>query len=200
MSVAVAAPELVANRDFFEKVSLTIGGEISPARVADVIDGSEEMGLIFHGIKSRAKARRAFSEGIKPLTPEGGKASWWAHGKHLFSHPEQLNGWFGVDSPFFGYAHWKDKAFGVSGMTLAVTSRDGLEEDYIEHGGQGQVVAPIPADVIQFLSVEVVTAGLYVDFGREIGIAKEIRMFELLEEVVERGPIYGTVVQSLARV
>lgn len=184
--------ELTSEQQFLEKVAHTIGGDVTADRIANFLKLVSQKGLLFHGIKSRQSAKLAFKQGILPLTPEGGKVSFWSFGPYIFAHPITLEkGMFGIDSPFFDYAHWNDAQ--TSGFTIAITERDKLSGGYKEGLGQTQITVPINPSLIQFIHIEGENTSLE---PRRFGQAMEQKAFSLMERSVIDGPAFGTVIRG----
>lgn len=96
-----------------------VGGHITPQEVEHTINLSNNKGFLVHGIKSLSALERISSEGVRPLTPEGGFASFWAGGWKMFGN--RLEGdlsMSGFDTPFFHYSHASGSC-----LALAVTQR-----------------------------------------------------------------------------
>ena len=74
-----------------------------PAAVREVIDLSNRVGYMVHGGK-QSSLYSMHENGVLPLTPEGGGASYWNTGSRIFG--VNHNGeFFTRDSTVFNYAH-----------------------------------------------------------------------------------------------
>ncbi len=113
-----------------ESVSQIIG-KISEKDVKEIIDMSLSGKYIFHGIKFHSRMQSVEYEGIKPLTSEGGNASFWSSGHCLFGVVQ--DGRLETrDSPFFDYSSSRQNELGMIHMNLALASYPYLEENGIK--------------------------------------------------------------------
>jgi nucleoside-diphosphate kinase len=87
--------------------------------VEGIIADSNMKGLLYHGVKNRDSIPKIEKQGLKPLTPESGLASFWATGLSLF-YPL-------MDSPFFRYSgEHSPNHPELCELNLAVSSYKGL--------------------------------------------------------------------------
>jgi hypothetical protein len=144
----------------FEEFISGLIGKTDPALVREVIKISNKEQYIFHGIKRNAYFEAVSKEGIKPLTPEGGFASFWTAGYSLFSMRKNVfNPLMTYDTPFFNYAHSTDPAKDKMYMNLAIAKYSELEKQSLtkepfEENGYFALNKPIPRNLIHLIRIE----------------------------------------------
>lgn len=171
--------ELVMSPDFLTKVADLIGGTVRPKDVDNFIRLSEQADLVFHG--SKRPHTTISTEGVLPLTPEGGRVSWWSRGRRLFNHSLTNSRAFGFDSTFFDHSHSSDGSMAV--MTIAVAHQASVNPDSI---GNDCVTTPllVSHDQIHLLRVEIDHGDISDVKPGDMNILAQQYMFRLLERVV----------------
>ncbi|MBS3143910.1 hypothetical protein J4446_03500 [Candidatus Woesearchaeota archaeon] len=109
---------------FSINVANVIGNNVDPFIVKEIISISNNEKYIFHGIKNNKCFYRINIEGIKPLSPEGGKGSYWSSGKRLFGSETSVFSTY--DTTFFHYAHTNESE-NKSLMSLAILKYENSE-------------------------------------------------------------------------
>lgn len=170
---------------FCADVAKTMGGQISPQRIEDVIRLSNQQGCIAHGIKRNSAIEYVLKEGIKPLTPECGNVSFWTSGLRIFSRvvSDPRNNFRYFDTTFFHYAHSRDNSSTEKAMTIAVTNKSALEricipEAKILPNSTVIIDEAIPPEAIHLFVVKQKTDAIQ---------ALQPVMFELLEDALKNG-------------
>ncbi len=170
-------------------IAQTIGGDVTPMRVLNLLEQSHQRGLLFHGIKRNADFLTVQQDGIKPLTPEGGDVSFWATGLKLFSNrTDKLTPLATLDTSFFQYANSSDAAGSdFSFMTLAVSSYDILKRFAsfpFTPDGDVMIHSEVPREAIEIIRIE----GIRTDANSR----NRRLLFCALEEIAKRGLKPGT--------
>lgn len=95
----------------------------SPEKILSLLSRSQQLRVLFHGIKEKSSLIKILQEGISPLSPEHGRVSFWATGSRAFTNTQQLplGPMATYDTPFFHYS-----GNGSGFMTLALTNQSAL--------------------------------------------------------------------------
>lgn len=170
---------------FCADVAKTMGGQISPQRIEDVIRLSNQQGYIAHGIKRNSAIEQVTQEGIKPLTPECGNVSFWTSGLRIFSRvvSDPTNSFRYFDTTFFHHAHSRNNRSTERAMMIAVTNKAALEricalEGRILPNSTVIINETVPPEAIHLLVVK--------QKSDEIQGLQPV-MFELLEDAIRNG-------------
>jgi nucleoside-diphosphate kinase len=112
---------------------------------------SNEKRMLYHGIKTQEGSAGALAEGVKPMSPELGKCSFWAAGKSLFLPLE--------DSVFFNYSGGYNRK-GLMECNIAVTNFDMLRSMCIQapefkDNSQFIFTETIPSEAFALLKVKI---------------------------------------------
>jgi len=108
-------------RDFCRRTAEIIGNPQLEAPVGRVIDFSNELGILVHGVKDYKRLPLIEENGVLPLTPEG-SASYWASGCAIFGGNIDLESpMTRFDTPFFNYGFSKDRDTLERHMILVLT-------------------------------------------------------------------------------
>lgn len=176
------------------EVTKTIGADISPDKVAGVIELSNRGGHIFHGIKRYKYFLDVIESGILPKTPEGGMVSCWCVGSRIFWSELTLSNKLNTyDTAFFHYGHCAREDSSLLHMAIALTNRQVLSQIgqvRVEKNSLVTVKFPVPRSLICLLHVD-----LKIDSGernsaftpRQHGQVLENEMFNLIEECLVGG-------------
>ena len=187
----------------FAKLISELIGHIDPAIIADVINISNEQTYIVHGIKSDKNYKSISEEGIKPLTPEGGYASFWTSGRYIFGNSPFKN-LITIDTSFFDYAGREDSNIPYSYMNLAVAKHNDLDsilnltenpKDHFSHDGYLTIHKHIPGNLIHLIRIEVECNNPNIT-RYEYARIKERLMLKEMHRIFQDGYIPG----SLTRV
>src|SRR3990167_7400561 len=92
---------------YFEEVSKTIGGDVTPERVRNVINLLKKGGYIVQGVKSEKALESIREQGVLMLSPEAGWESVWYSGTGIFGNLTLSSNLQTLDSPFFNYSSAK---------------------------------------------------------------------------------------------
>lgn len=157
--------------DIYGKVAESLGKGISAERVLELARATTAGEHIVHGVKYAEAVDKIASDGIKPLTPEGGWVSYWTSGLRMFTATDNPNSsLFGYDSSIFQYTN----------KAIILTNRDLLSKCGISFSRwDGQAVTidkAIPRRAVALL-------GIKPGLGKNIPRAA----FELLEKVIRGG-------------
>ncbi len=167
---------------FCEDVAKTIGGQISPQRIAAVIELSNQRSCIAHGIKRSYAIGMVAKEGVKPLTPEGGQVSFWTSGSRIFRSSLGNTPLGYYDTTFFQYAHSRDDRSQERTMAIALTNRLVLERlglhVKIPSNSTVTIHAIVPPEALHLLIVK-----------QKLDSTQPLQpvMFDLLEDVLRQG-------------
>lgn len=174
---------------FCEQVAKTIGGEISTQRVKRLIWLSNKGKHIFHGIKRIKYLEGVKTDGIMPLTPEGGQVSFWTSGRRLFGELKKDGSLQSYDSTFFHYGHTENnKNDGTTYMMIALSNAktiNQLSEVEIKDNDYLQIGFPVPREKMSLLQVKV--EGNRPEGEYKAAQIAEQEMFKLIEDVLIRG-------------
>lgn len=170
---------------FCADVAKTMGGQISPQRIEDVIKLSNQQGYIAHGIKRSHSIPLVLAEGIKPLTPECGNVSFWTSGLRIFTRvvSDPTNDFKYFDTTFFHYAHSTNTVSNERAMAIALTNKSALEnmgqpKGKILPNSTIMIDKIIPPEALHLLVVK-------QGFGTIQGL--QTAMFETLESLLKNG-------------
>ncbi len=171
-----------------EKIASTIG-DVSPDIVREVIESSNAEGYMFHGVKDDRLYNAVLGDGVKPLTPEGGYASFWTSGHRLFSHGKYVLRTY--DTSFFHYAHSGHTEKGRSSMTLAIAKQSDLEEACLvncsfEQDGYIKIPRRVPRELLHIIRIEIEYVG-GKGTARQRAQEKERVLLYALHEVLTTG-------------
>lgn len=176
--------------DSCREIAKIIGGNVSGERIRRVIKLSNTGGQMLHGIKRYESLERIQKEGILPLAPEGGYASYWSLGNRIFWSSVSSSGRINTyDTTFFDYGHNRGKQE-RSGMIIAITNGNDLQkigpvelkEDSLVH-----INFPIPRAKIYLIQVNLEGRRHTSSTPRERAQALEQEMFRLIEESLVEG-------------
>ena len=165
----------IPEQGFSNQVAEILGGDVTPEQIEALIEASNRNGIIFHGIHDSAKIPNIERQGILPLTPEGGFVSYWSLGKPLFA-TNTSRGLTTYDSTFFHYApNGRTNGEKKPSMNIAATQlklvKPGVQ---VPPNQQVTIDRAVPRSDLALLKVS----------GHVNGRSAQVRMFELLEEVV----------------
>lgn len=165
----------------YHNIASQIGDSVSPKRVEDVVNMSNGYGHIVHGVRSSQSLKSVKTEGIKPLTPEGGFISCWTSGTRIFAGSTKETPLQFFDTTFFHYAPSYDRRKGISRMVMALTNPDLIKrEDIVVANNQVDLKTRVPRDEMALLIVE---------GNRKHNIKST--MFDLLESTMKSGYLGG---------
>ena len=104
-------------------VARSIGGDVTPEQVDEVVKLLREGMYLVHGVKSNKDYQSVDSHGVERKTPEGGQASFWNSGSPTFGSGTSSE-MSTFNSAFFHYGHSVDfQDPHKSYMTLALTTQ-----------------------------------------------------------------------------
>lgn len=104
-----------------ERIAAFFGGD--PREVAEIVDRANAYRLLFRGIRSERRVPQARTEGIAPVSPEGGDVSYWSTGSRVFlSGDGEGSGLATYGTTFFHYAHNR------AGMAIVVAGQGALAQ------------------------------------------------------------------------
>lgn len=180
--------------EFSAKVAEVIGGNISPDRVQSLIDISNDKGFVFHGIRLASKLPFIQAEGILPLTPEGGRVSFWTIGEPLFGWLKYSNDLSTFDTTFFHYAPSSIQDNGPRSMNIAVSQLEILGLEMMEKSVNAQLKTH---KIVPSSEIMLAQAQGDREPNRSVLNSNQVQMFELLEYIVGGGFEPGTTIRSL---
>lgn len=173
---------------FSQEVAKAIGN-VDPSIVYEIIKISNDRRYIFHGIKRNNSFGSINEEGVKPLTPEGGWASYWTSGRAIFG--SRFNRLITEDTPFFDYAHSYDfNSNSLDSMNLAVANYDCLEskigiKDSFCIDGYFKIHITVPRDFIHLIRIETKRIGSDMT-ERQYGQRKERLLLNSISSVLKK--------------
>jgi len=97
-------------------------GNVNPQHIQQIVEMSEKKKIIVHGTKKYQYLKGIELEGIRPLTPEGGNASYWAAGWRIFKYG---------DCPIYKGCSYSEDRPSHYRMLVSVTSYEVIEESGI---------------------------------------------------------------------
>jgi len=153
----------------YSRVADILGG-ISVDRVKALVEKTSSGGHLIHGVKRQDRWGLVLAEGVKPLTPELGFASFWSTGIRMFTASNNpQSSLYGFDSGLFHYGS----------QFLALTNRQlllkfGITPSPLAEGSM-TIRTQVPRRAVAIL-----------DLGAS-GDKSGRGMFTLLETVLQRG-------------
>lgn len=178
-------PEAQTISRYTQAIARTIGGPVTPSRVDHVLRLLNNHHLV-HGIKDHSHLARIQTQGILPLTPEGGQVSFWTTREGVFGYLTSKGELQTYDTSFFHYAHSANPPSNRVVMNLAITNRHLLNLHHITHqpGSYCTINHPVPRHAIALIQVSIPRQALP---ARQLGQLVEQQLFLALESALIHG-------------
>jgi len=182
---------------------VSVNGDVSQERIMSIIEASNNGGHAMHGVKWRSCVNIVESQGISPLTPEGGFVSFWTSGSRIFGaisgEGKKVDSY---DCPFFNYAHCREnpeiygspflrQSIKDEEVCMAITNNDLIErvvgvKTVVSPDGYLEFKFQVPREALCLLRVRFVRNEKKTP-SRAQGILKERALLQLMEEALLKG-------------
>jgi hypothetical protein len=173
-----------------DKIFLDLGGAISKERISGLIEGMNRRHLMLHGVKTSELWEHVKGQGVKPLTPEGGNASYWTSGSRAFHNGDEKM--TSYDTAFFHYGVGEASPTEVL-MSLVIADSAAIPYPGYEPNGYMKLNQNVPKEAACFLRVKLNKQGNEAD-RKAVGRV-EVAMFELLEKIAVEGFTPGELIE-----
>lgn len=175
----------------YEEIADSIGLDLSDW-IRDIVHVSNERKFLYHGRKKVKNPEAIISEGLKPVTPEGGGlCRFFSTGLELF-YPS-------VDSPFFNYSgNWKNS--NEVELNLAITNHDllsslGLNIPPYKNDSQLAIKETIPFNAISMLNIRLIHPESIINPKIPVNKDKSIKTERGYRQIAEQMLLMGIINQ-----
>lgn len=180
-----------------DKIYLDLRESIPKERISRLIEMLNRRKIMLHGVKTSELWGQVKENGVRPLTPEGGYASYWTSGYRVFHNGDERM--TSYDTTFFHYGMGEASPSEVT-MSLVLTDVDTLSiyepaeaSSKYETDGYIKLNKPVPKEAACFLHVKLDKQGAPLDASGVVRV--EVAMFELLEKIAREGFTSGEIIE-----